>query len=161
MRISWQERPEALYFLQFSLLSILMISLLRQAAIMRMTCRRAISGQFCGIMRLEVWKWHRQKNVTFIIEDHLWGQSAKRPYSKGLRLPHNSELRVLPFASCAALSQWLNLSEPPFPHLWNMDNNGTYLRELSELKTGKLTGQCQTHSKLSVNVRLKHTDLIL
>ena len=90
MRISWQERPEALYFLRFSLLSILMISLLRQAAIMRMTCRRAISGQFCGIMRLEVWKWQRQENVTFIIEDHLWGQSAKAPILKGA--PPTSQL---------------------------------------------------------------------
>ena len=40
-----------------------------------------------------------------------------------------------------------------------MDNNGTYLTELSELKTAKLTEQWQTHNKLSVNVRLKNTKL--
>ena len=32
-----------------------------------------------------------------------------------------------------------------------MDNNGTYLTELSELKTGKLMEQWQTHNKLSVH----------
>ena len=31
-----------------------------------------------------------------------------------------------------------------------MDDNGTYLTELSELKTGKLMEQWQTHNKLSV-----------
>lgn len=42
-----------------------------------------------------------------------------------------------------------------------MDNNGTYLIELSELKTAKLMEQWQTHNKLSVNVRLKNTKLVL
>lgn len=42
-----------------------------------------------------------------------------------------------------------------------MDNNGTHLTELSELKTRKLIEQFQTHSKFSVNVRLKHTKRVL
>lgn len=158
MKTGWQEKSEVLYFLQFSLLSPYFDDFPSKAN------SHPKGNLQTGYFRTALW------------HDEDWGLEVAKPgkcnfHFRGTRLGVSQQkcpcsqrgstyLATLSSAiccCCVTLGQWLHLSEAQFLHLCDMDINGTYLTELSELKTGNLMEQYQSHSKLSVNMRPKHT----